>query len=112
MPKEEQVTDYNSCVHDEQATKDKLTKEWASYPAAARSECVSDRSSLVNSYVELLTCIEMQRWKSDPAMMNPGGSGGATTFGGAIGGSPPSPGQLGSSLATHPLGGRPGAHLP
>jgi hypothetical protein len=109
-PAEDQGVNYKSCVRDEQATKQKLTKEWGTYPVAAKRECVSDRSSLVNSYVELLTCIEMQTWKNDPNALNP--SGGSAAGPGGLGGSPPSPGQIGGSSISHPLGGVPGAHLP
>lgn len=110
---EDQALDYKSCMRQEKETKQKLVKEWDSYPAAARRQCVSDQSSLVNSYVELLTCIEMQSWKNQPAMNPAGGAaaGGAKT-GGAIGGSPPLPEQMRGSSISHPLGGRPGAHLP
>jgi hypothetical protein len=80
-PMEDQDINYKSCMQDEEATKQKLAKEWGSYPVAARQECVSDRSSLVDSYVELLTCIEMQTWKNDPNTMNPG-NGPATGPGG------------------------------
>lgn len=109
-PMEDQDNNYKSCMQDEEATKQKLAKEWSSYPVAARQECVSDRPSLVNSYVELLTCIEMQTWKNDPNTMNPGN--GPVTGARAGGGSPPLPGQMGGSSATHPLGGTPGAHMP
>ncbi len=110
---EGQVMDYKSCMRDEEATKKKLAKEWSSYPAFARRECVSDRPSLVNSYVELLTCIEMQTWKSEPNALNPTtGPAGPTRGPGALGGSPPSPSQIGGSSTSHPLGGVPGAHLP
>jgi len=109
-PAEDQDIDYKSCVRDEQATKQKLAKEWGTYSVAAKRECVSDRPSLVNSYVELLTCIEMQTWKNEPNTMNP--KGGSATGPGGLGGSPPSPGQIGGSSISHPLGGVPGAHLP
>lgn len=110
---EGQTLDYKSCVQDEEATKKKLAKEWRSYPASARQECVSDRPSLVNSYVELLTCIEMQTWKNEPNALNPTiGPAGPTRGSGGLGGSPPSPGQIGGASISHPLGGVPGAHLP
>jgi hypothetical protein len=105
---QDQIIDYKSCVNDEQATKQRLIKEWSSYSVAARSLCAGDRGSLANSYVELLACIEMQTWKNSAGVLTP--SGGA--LGGAKGGSPPPPGEMGSSLATHSLGGRPGAHIP
>ncbi|HLJ71728.1 MAG TPA: hypothetical protein VKU03_10440 [Roseiarcus sp.] len=112
---EGQITDYKSCMQDEEATKQKLTKEWASYPIAARRECVSDRPSLVNSYVELLTCIEMETWKSEPAVTNPSGEAAGAAMGarpaGALGGSPPTPGQIGGASIAHPLGGNPAIHI-
>jgi hypothetical protein len=101
---QDQIIDFKSCVNDEQATKERLIKEWSSYPVAARSQCAGDRASLGNSYVELLACIEMQTWKNSSNVPTPSG--------GAKGGSPPLPGEMGSSLATHPLGGRPGAPIP
>ena len=54
------------CVQDEKSAKDKLIKEWTSYPAAARRECMIDSTSLDlgHSYVELVTCFEMQDWKA------------------------------------------------
>jgi hypothetical protein len=109
---EDQITDRKACMDDEQTTKAKLIREWSTYPAAARNTCALDRSSLVNSYVELLACIEMQTWKTDPAVMNPSTEPAAARAGGAMGGSPPTPGQIGGSLASHPLGGRPGGHMP
>lgn len=111
-PIEDQAIDYKSCMREEQATKQKLVKEWGSYPAAARRQCVSDRSSLVDSYVELLTCIEMQSWKNEPAINPSGGAATGAKTGGAVGGSPPLPEQMRGSSISHPLGGRPGAHLP
>jgi hypothetical protein len=106
----DQIGDYKSCMQDEQATKEKLAKEWSSYPAAARNDCISDRSSLLNSYVELLTCIEMATWKSDLGKLTaPGAAGGAVGTSG--GGSPPTPGQIGGSNLSHPLGGSPSVHV-
>jgi hypothetical protein len=92
---QDQIIDYKSCVNDEQATKQRLIKEWSSYSVAARSLCAGDRGSLAT-------------WKNSAGVLTP--SGGA--LGGAKGGSPPPPGEMGSSLATHSLGGRPGAHIP
>lgn len=104
-----QITDFQSCMRDEQATKERLDREWASYPAAAKSECTHNPESLVNSYVELLACIEMQTWKNDPAAMT---SQGGYLGGAAKGGSPPLPEQMGGAGATHPLGGSPNVHVP
>ena len=55
---------YEGCVADEKAAKEKITKEWSSYPAASRQECAPVQiGSQSNSYVELMTCFEMQEWK-------------------------------------------------
>jgi hypothetical protein len=57
---------YKGCVDDENAAKEKVAKEWANYPAAARQECASNQGGdQSNSYVELMTCFEMQDWKKD-----------------------------------------------
>jgi len=51
---------FDSCVRDEQATRDKLTARWPHYSAAARSACVGDGGGVGLSNVELWTCLEMQ----------------------------------------------------
>jgi hypothetical protein len=106
----DQITDYKTCMHDEEQTREKLAREWASYPAAARLECLGDRAGLLNSYVELLTCIEMQNWKSDLGRLTANGVSGGV-IGGAGGGSPPTPGQIGGSNIAHPLGGSPNSQI-
>ena len=56
---EDQNTAYDACIRDEQAARDQLRKNWARYPASARSTC-SGQEAVLPSYVEVLTCIEMQ----------------------------------------------------
>lgn len=52
------------CVSDEKASKDRLIKAWATYPAAARQTCVGNTQLDVGiSYVEMETCFQMQDWK-------------------------------------------------
>ena len=100
---------YNGCVQDETTAKERLAKDWSTYPALAKEECVPDAvlgSGLGESYVELMTCLEMQDWKKHL------GSIGGQVGGGAVGGSPPTPTQIGGGVATHPLGGRPTIHVP
>jgi hypothetical protein len=48
------------CVSDERSARDQLVKDWASYPALAKSQCVQPREYLPG-YIEWLTCIEMTR---------------------------------------------------
>jgi hypothetical protein len=54
------TTDFDSCVTDEQAARDQLAKDWATYPALAREKCVQAIEYLP-SYIEWLTCVEMDR---------------------------------------------------
>ena len=51
---------FDSCVRDEQATREKLTARWPHYSAVARSACVGDGGGVGLSNVELWTCLEMQ----------------------------------------------------
>ncbi len=102
---------YKGCVDDEKAAKEKVVKGWASYPAAARQECASSQGGdQSNSYVELMTCFEMQDWKKDLGSLST--NGGAVSSGNADAkGSPPLPGQLGGAGSMHPLGGAPSVRV-
>jgi hypothetical protein len=53
-------SDYDSCVSEEKMALDELTKNWASYPAVAKSRCVQPGEYLPG-YIEWKTCIEMTR---------------------------------------------------
>ncbi len=48
------------CKMDEQAARDELAKDWASYPAVAKARCVQTKEFLPG-YVEWLACIQMTR---------------------------------------------------
>jgi hypothetical protein len=49
------------CVHDEEAAKTQLRNLWASTSASVRNRCESDARSLgTTSYLDLLTCIQME----------------------------------------------------
>jgi hypothetical protein len=52
--------DYQSCLSDEQAARDQLEKDWATFPARDRSFCALPTEYLP-SYIEWLTCFEMER---------------------------------------------------
>jgi hypothetical protein len=56
---EDRAGAYDSCVRDEQAARDKLRQKWGQFSAAARNDC-AQTAGVVQSYVELLTCLEMQ----------------------------------------------------
>jgi hypothetical protein len=47
-------------VSDEQAARDQLQKDWASFPASDKARCIQPKEYLP-SYVEWLTCLEMTR---------------------------------------------------
>jgi len=55
------------CVHDEEAAKQQLNSLWTSTSASLRNRCESDAHSLgTTSYLDLLTCIQMEEeMKSD-----------------------------------------------
>ena len=49
------------CEHDEQAAKEQLVGVWASTSVAIRNRCQADARSLgTTSYLDLLTCIQME----------------------------------------------------
>jgi hypothetical protein len=52
--------DLDSCLSDEQAAREQLTKDWANYPALAKSTCINPGEYLPG-YVEWQACIEMTR---------------------------------------------------
>jgi hypothetical protein len=48
------------CLMDEQAARDQIVKDWATYPAIAKERCVQPKEYLPG-YVEWQTCLEMTR---------------------------------------------------
>jgi hypothetical protein len=52
--------DLDSCISDEQAARNKLTKDWANYSAFDKSACINPKEYLPG-YVEWQSCIEMTR---------------------------------------------------
>jgi len=50
--------DFDACMNDEQAARDQLTKNWASYPALAKLKCLKPKEFLPG-YVEWQSCLEM-----------------------------------------------------
>jgi hypothetical protein len=57
---EDRVTAMRGCVGDETSARDQLRREWGRYSAADKNNCAST-PGMQFSYVELLTCLEMQR---------------------------------------------------
>jgi hypothetical protein len=48
--------DFNTCVSDEQEARAKLTKDWANYPALAKTACLKPMEFLPG-YVEWQSCL-------------------------------------------------------
>lgn len=56
---EDQATAYAGCLRDEQDAREQLRQKWSKYSPDAHEACAEDRAYSF-SYVELLTCLEMQ----------------------------------------------------
>ena len=52
--------DMSVCLMDEQAARDQLVKDWANYPAIAKTRCVQPKEYLPG-YVEWQACLEITR---------------------------------------------------
>ena len=70
VPADQQESVYQGCLRDEGAARDKLTKEWAQYPVAARTTCAALGREVL-SYVEVLTCIEIKTGNASSASKAP-----------------------------------------
>jgi hypothetical protein len=51
---------FKRCVDSEQRTREQLTKDWSTFPAADRVKCVKTQT-FSPTYSELATCLEMSR---------------------------------------------------
>jgi hypothetical protein len=54
------VDDIKICKDTETKARDQINKDWGTYPASDRADCVQTRGYLP-SYVEWLTCFEMNK---------------------------------------------------
>lgn len=52
--------DLNICMSDEQAAREQMIKNWATYPVRDKSFC-AQRAEYLPSYIEWLTCFELER---------------------------------------------------
>ncbi|HWV40363.1 hypothetical protein [Pseudorhodoplanes sp.] len=50
---------YSRCISEEQDARKKLESNWSRYPAGDRANCARSAGMGSGSYVELLTCLEM-----------------------------------------------------
>jgi hypothetical protein len=51
---------FSTCMNDEQTAREQLVKNWATYPALAKAQCVQPTEYLPG-YVEWQACLEMTR---------------------------------------------------
>lgn len=56
---DDRVNAYKGCMQDEMAAKDQLSKRWSTFKPKDRSNCVEQSRTPSPSYVEVLTCLEM-----------------------------------------------------
>jgi hypothetical protein len=54
------IATYDTCMKQEKEALDTLKKDWSSYPADHKTQC-AQANAYMPSYVEWLTCFEMQR---------------------------------------------------
>jgi len=68
LPTDQRGAAYKDCVQVEQAAAGELRTKWTQFPATARQPC-ADLAPTFDSYVELLTCVEI-RTGSGPQATN------------------------------------------
>jgi hypothetical protein len=51
-----------SCIASERRARDQLTKDWQTFPAPARTFCVSSIAGFEPTYTELATCLDMKQY--------------------------------------------------
>ena len=68
---------FSTCMSDEQTAREQLVKNWATYPALAKAQCVQPKEFLPG-YVEWQACLEMTRdvisLRKEQAVPTPAGS--------------------------------------
>ena len=52
---------YQSCLRDEKAAEEELTKNWAQFSKLDKPMCIAQSKAATSSYVTLLTCLQMAR---------------------------------------------------
>ena len=57
---EDRAGAYQRCVRDERTAREELSKTWSQIPIDSRRLCTEVSTESSPSYVELLTCLEMQ----------------------------------------------------
>jgi hypothetical protein len=53
--------DREVCLNSERVAREQLTKEWRDFPSDSKAQCIGLGQHFIQSYVELLVCLEMER---------------------------------------------------
>jgi hypothetical protein len=54
--------DYATCMTSEMAMRDQLVKQWSSFKASDKANCIGEASSGgLSSYTDLMTCLQMAK---------------------------------------------------
>jgi hypothetical protein len=62
---------YQGCLDDEIQARQELAKSWSSFKAGAQKDCVEEtKIGGAPSYVELLTCLELDKQAREAALEN------------------------------------------
>lgn len=68
----------DACMKDELGARDELSKMWGRIPANIRTTCIDEvKIGGSPSYVELLTCAQMNEWSKAPPNTSPSDAAGA-----------------------------------
>lgn len=68
----------DACMKDELGAKDELSKMWSRIPTQIRQTCIDEvKIGGSPSYVELLTCAQMNEWSKIPPSTTPSAAAGA-----------------------------------
>ncbi len=59
---EDKKGSYDACVRDETSARDVLRQQWRQFPASVHSDCTFS-AGITESYVEMLTCMQMESGK-------------------------------------------------
>ena len=62
--------DLDVCLSSEQAAREQIVKDWATFSAADKTQCVQP-SVYLPSYIEWLTCLEMETYVRKPNSASP-----------------------------------------
>jgi hypothetical protein len=55
------TNDREVCLNSERVAREQLVKQWTSFPSDSKGRCLGLGSHYIQSYVELLVCLEMER---------------------------------------------------